>query len=85
MVKLLLFAFGLTSGTVIVHGLATFAAIALLSRIWQRKNENQGSLVSVIQILHVVSVLLLLHWVEAGIWAGFFLVTGALLDLETAM
>src|SRR6266850_1870387 len=72
MILLLLDAFG------------TLEAIAHLSRGWQRKKGDQGSVVSVIQILRVVSVLLLLHWVEAGIWAGFFLASGALPDLETA-
>jgi hypothetical protein len=85
MIMLLLLAFGLTSATVIIHSFGTLEAIAHLSRVWQRKKGIQGSLVSVIQILRVVSVLLVLHWVEAGIWAGFFLASGALPDLETAM
>src|SRR5436305_649314 len=81
---LLLLAFGLTSATVIIHAFGTFVAIAHLSRVWQRNKGNQGAFVLVIQILRVVSVLLLLHWVEAGLWAGFFLASGALPDLETA-
>jgi len=84
MILLLLVAFGLTSATVIIHAFGTLEAIAHLSRVWQRKKGNQGSVVSVIQILRVVSGLLLLHWVEAGIWAGFFLASGALPDIETA-
>jgi len=81
----LILAFVLTCVTVIIHAFGTFEAIAYLSRVWQCKTGNQGSFVSVIQILRVVTVLLVLHWVEAGIWAGFFLASGALPDLETAM
>ena len=84
MILQLLFAFALTSATVIIHAFGSFEAIAYLSRVWQRKKGIQKSFVSVIQILRVVSVLLLLHWIEAGIWAGFFLASGALPDLETA-
>lgn len=85
MIVLLLLALGLTAVTVMIHAFGTLEAIAYLSRVWQRKKGKQGSLVSVLLILRVVSVLLVLHWVEAGIWAGFFLVSEALPDLETAM
>ena len=84
MILLLLVAFGLTSATVIIHAFGTLEAIAHLSRVWQRRKGKQGSFVSVIDILRVVSILLLLHWVEAGIWAGFYLAAGALPDIETA-
>jgi voltage-gated potassium channel len=85
MIMPLLLALVLTCVTVIIHAIGTLEAIAYLSRVWQRKKGDQGSFVSVLQILRVVTVLLLLHWVEAGIWAGFFLASGALPDLETAV
>jgi len=85
MIMLLLIAFGLTIATVTIHAFGTLEAIAYLSRLWQREKGNQRAFSSVIQILRVVSVLLLLHWIEAGVWAGFFLASGALPDLETAM
>src|SRR5262249_59713227 len=52
---------------------------------WQRRKGNQGLLTSEIQIVRVVGILLLLHLVEAGVWAGFFRVAGVLPDLETAI
>jgi hypothetical protein len=81
----LLFAFGLISVTVIIHALGTLEAFAHLSRVWQRRKEKQGRLTSEIQIVRVVSVLLLLHLVEAAAWAGFFRVSGVLPDIETAI
>jgi hypothetical protein len=56
MILLLLVAFVLTSATVIIHAFGTLLAIEHLSRVWRRKKEKQGSFVSVIQILRVVSV-----------------------------
>src|SRR4051794_3588946 len=79
------FAFGLTSVTVIIHALGTVEAFTHLARVWHRRMAKQRPLVSEIQIVRVVSVLLLLHLVEAGIWATFFVVAGVLPDLETAI
>lgn len=81
----LLFAFGLMVATVIIHGFGTFEAMANLSRVWQRKARlTQSPFVRLMHVLRVVSLLLLLHLVEAGIWAGFYLASGALPELETA-
>jgi hypothetical protein len=85
MIMPLLLALVLTCVTVTIHACGTLEAIAYLSRVWQRKKGDHSSFVSVVHILRVVTVLLLLHWVEAGIWAGFFLASGTLPDLETAM
>jgi hypothetical protein len=38
-----------------------------------------------IQIVRVVSILLLLHLVEAGSWALFYRMSGSFADLETAI
>ncbi len=80
----LLFAFGLTGLTVIIHAFGTLEAIAHLSRAWQRRKEKQRALASEILIVRVVSILLILHLLEAGVWAMFFLVTRVLPDLETS-
>jgi hypothetical protein len=85
MIVLLLLAFGLTCATVFIHALGTWEAIVHLGRVWRRRKENQGLLATEIQIVRVVSVLLLLHLVEAGIWAGFYRLSGILPELETAM
>lgn len=81
----ILFAFGLTSVTVIIHALGTLEAIAHLSRVWQRRKAKQRLLVSELQMVRMVSVLLLLHLLEAGVWAIFFYVAGVLPDIETAI
>jgi voltage-gated potassium channel len=80
-----LVAFGLASVTVIIHALGTLEAIAHLSRIWQRRTVRQRPLASEVQIVRVVSFLLLLHLIEAGIWGSFFVVAGVLPDLDTAV
>jgi hypothetical protein len=79
-----LFAFGLTSVTVIIHAFGTLEAIAHLSRV-RRRIAEQRPLIAKVQIVRVVSVLLLLHLLEAGVWATFFLAAGVLPDVETAM
>lgn len=85
MLVVLLSAFGLMTVTVIIHGFATFEAISRLSRVWrQRKRAQLSSFGSAIYVLRGVSVLLLLHLLEAGIWAGFYLASGALPDFEIA-
>jgi voltage-gated potassium channel Kch len=85
MIVLLLFAFGLTCATVLIHAVATWEAIVHLARVWPQRKGTQGLLATEIQIVRVVSVLLLLHLFEAGIWAGFYRVSGILPELETAM
>jgi hypothetical protein len=81
----ILFALGLTSITVLIHALGTLEAIAHLSRVWQRTLAKQRLLASEVHIVRVVSILLLLHLLEAGIWATFFVAAGVLPDLETAV
>jgi voltage-gated potassium channel len=84
MIRQVLFAIALTGVTVIIHGFGTLESVAQLSRVWQRTKGKQGSLASVIYILRVMVVLLLLHWGEAAIWAAFYLISGAMPNLETA-
>jgi voltage-gated potassium channel len=81
----LLYAFGLMSATVIIHGFGTLEAISRLSRLWrQNKGSQRGSFVSAIHVLRGVSFLLFLHLLEAGVWAGFYFASGTLPDFETA-
>lgn len=80
-----LLAFGLTTVTVLIHALGTLEAFAHLSRVWQRRKETQRLLTSELQMVRVVCVLLLLHLIEAGVWAGVFRVAGLLPDFETAI
>lgn len=85
MIMQLLVAFGLTCATVIVHALGTLAAISHLAHIWRKKKQHPGRLASEIQIVQVVSVLLLLHLAEAGVWAVMYRFFGLLPDMETAI
>jgi voltage-gated potassium channel len=85
MILLLLFAFGLTCATVLIHALGTWEAIVYLAGVWSQRKRNQGFLATELQIVRVVSVMLLLHLVEAGVWAGFYRISGVLPELETAI
>jgi len=85
MVLLLLLAFVLTSGTVIIHAFGTLAAIAHLGRIWQHTQHRRGRLAAEVQVIRAVSLLLLLHLAEASLWASVYRLIGLLPDLETAI
>jgi hypothetical protein len=85
MAMALLLALGLTSVTVKIHALGTLAAFARLSRVWQGRKERPGFLAAETQMVRVVCVLLLLHLIEAGVWAGVFRVASLLPDFETAI
>ena len=82
MIVLLLFALGLTCVTVLIHALATWEAIMHLFR---DRPQRKGILTTEILIVRVVTIMLLLHLVEAGIWAGFYRIAGVLPELETAI
>jgi len=85
MIVQLMFALGLACATVLIHALGTWGAIVHLARVWPQRKGNQGLFATEIQIVRVVSVLLLLHLIEAGIWAMFYLISGDLPDIETAV
>ena len=84
MIGQLLVALALTCATVIIHAVGTLEAIAHLARIWQQKKQNHRRLAAEVQMVRAVSVLLLLHLAEAGVWAGIYRLTGLLPDMETA-
>ena len=85
MIVKLLFALGLTCVTVLIHALGTWTAIVHMAPMRSQRKGNQGLLATEIQIVSVVSVLLLLHLVEAGAWAVFYRLSGDFPDLETAI
>jgi voltage-gated potassium channel len=78
-------AFGLICATVVIHALGTLEAMTHLSRKWKQSAGKPRLLASEIMMARVVSVLLFLHLVEAGVWAGLFVISGILPDLETAL
>src|SRR4051794_6589700 len=85
MIVHLVIAFGLTSATVLIHALGTMAAIAHVARVWRHAKNRQSLWFSSVQMVRVVCILLLLHLIEAGVWAGFYQVSGLLPDLEASL
>jgi hypothetical protein len=85
MILLLAVVFGLTSVTVIVHALGTLEAIAHRTRIENQRRQNRGRLAAEIQLVRTVSLLLLLHLVEAGLWGVTYRLAGLIPDMETAI
>jgi hypothetical protein len=85
MMMLVLSALGLTIVTVIIHGVGTMASTGRLVRLWTRRRDPPGRLDAELLMAQVVSALLLVHLVEAIVWALFFVLVGGLPDLETAV
>src|SRR5262249_22148234 len=63
----------------------TLETIAYLSRVLRQRTAKPKALALECQIVRLVAVLLLLHLLEAGVWAAFLLVAGLLPDVETAV
>jgi voltage-gated potassium channel len=78
-------AFGLICITVVIHALGTLEAITHLARKRKQVGDQQRFLPSGIRVIRVVSVLLLMHLIEASVWAGLYALSGLLPDLETAV
>jgi hypothetical protein len=85
MIVLLLLVLGLTCITVLIHALGTLVAIAHRARVLKQKEEHHRPLAAELQIVRVVSVLLLFHLAEAGVWAAVYWFAGLLPDMETAI
>jgi hypothetical protein len=84
MIILLLSALGLTAITVIVHGLGSVVWGPHVAGRWDALRHRPSKLQAERVITLLVGLLLLLHLVEALIWAVFMVAVGALPDLETA-
>src|SRR5689334_22917564 len=78
-------AFLLMCATVMMRAFGTLEAVAYVGRVWHRNKGTQRSLGSMTRVLRGVTVLLLLHLVEASIWAVFYVAVGAMPDLDTAL
>lgn len=85
MFALLLIAFGLTSLTVLLHALGTLEAFRHLAGARKSDGIRPGVLRCEIQVVRMVSILLLLHLIEATSWACYYAASGLLPDLETAL
>ena len=84
MLGLIAAALGLTAITVIIHGLGAAVAARRATRLWAHRRDRPGRLGAERLLVRLVSALLLLHLTEAVVWAIFYLLVGALPDLETA-
>jgi voltage-gated potassium channel len=85
MIVLLLLVFGLTCVTVLIHALGTLLAIAHRARVSQQQKKHRRPLAAELHIVLVVSVLLLFHLAEAGVWAAVYWFGGLLPDMEKAI
>jgi hypothetical protein len=84
MIKLVLCALGLTAITVIIHGIGAVASGRRVMGLWTRRGDRPGRLGAELLMAQLVGALLLLHLAEAVVWALFYVLIGALPDLETA-
>lgn len=74
----------LVLATTAVHGLGTMEAIIRLTRRWQRPAEGKDHWLRGFPVIRLVSVLLILHLVEAAIWALPLWLAGVITDVEAA-
>jgi hypothetical protein len=84
MIKLVLCALALTAITVIIHGVGAVAAGRRVMGVWTGRKDPPGRLGAELLMAQLVGALLLLHLAEAVVWALFYVLIGALPDLETA-
>jgi len=85
MMRLALAALGLTAITVMIHGVGTVTATGRAARLWARREKAIGRLGAELLMAKLVSMLLLLHIVEAVLWALFYILVGGQPDLESAI
>jgi hypothetical protein len=84
MLRLILAALGLTAVTVILHSVGSVAATGSAVRFWENRKGRAGRLDTELLMARLVGALLLLHLLEAAVWALFFVLVGGLPDFESA-
>ena len=84
MIKLVLCALGLTAITVIIHGAGALASGRRVAGLLTGRKDRPGRLAAELLMAQLVGALLLLHIAEALVWALFYVLAGALPDVETA-
>jgi hypothetical protein len=85
MIRLVLATFGLTVATVVIHGLGGAAATRRVAEAWEAQRGRPSRLVTEFLVAQLVGTLLLLHLVEATVWALFFGLIGGMPSLESAL
>jgi hypothetical protein len=78
-------ALGLTALTVVIHGAGTMRLADRAVSRWRHRAPDPGRFFVERLLAELVGVLLLLHLVEAIVWALCFAWTRALPDLESAV
>ena len=84
MITLILCALALTAITVIMHGVGAAACYRSALARWNERKGRDSRLGIELLLARFVGALLLLHIAEAVVWALFFVMVGALPDLEAA-
>jgi hypothetical protein len=84
MLKWLLISLVLTGMTVLIHGVGTLYSVLHIAGIWNKKSYFCKALGVEMLVIRLVSYLLGLHLLEAGIWALWYYLCGAMPDFETA-
>jgi voltage-gated potassium channel len=84
MLVILTLAFVLVGVSVVIHAVGTLAVIVWLANTLQGRNSGWGKIASAMLTIRVVSVLLLLHLLEASAWAALYWLSRVLPDGETA-
>ena len=85
MLRVVLAALGLTAVTVIVHGVGAMTAMGRAAGLWANRGALPGRVAMEWLMAQLVGLLLLFHLAEALVWALFYLWTGTLPDLESAV
>jgi len=77
--------FCLTSFTVVLHAAGTFRVLWLLVLSAPREEIASHIRLSLRRILWIIGALLMLHWLEATMWAAFYWAFAVLPDFETSL
>jgi len=71
--------------TVVIHGQGMGLAGRYFKRQGRRASAGSRAGPHVLVLISIVAIMIAAHFLEVGIWAIFYLVTGMLSDFRTAM
>ncbi len=85
MFKELLVAFGIVAVCLLLHVVSIVLLADWMLDRRDKSKEQMGMLSYMILLLAAFTVIIILHMVEIGIWAGFYYANSLFQDLETAL
>ena len=85
MIRLILASVGLAALTVMLHGAGTTSAVRFTAGMWAGRVEPKPGLRASLFLAGLVSLLMMLHIVEAVVWAAFLRLAGVLPDFQIAV